>query len=218
MAYSFTAASSQYLSTLTAPVTVMPITMACWFRVTSTTPTAILLNIGTTGSANGSNGSYRLVIPASTANLRAGQLVIGVAATGLATTAANTVIANTWMHGAAVFTTTSSRTVYLSNTASVTGTGTQSAPATNNFAIGTSLASVTSTFMTGQIAEVGVWNADLTSNEIASLASGVTCDQVRPQSLVFYAPLIRELIDVRGGSTLTNTNGATVFDHPRVYA
>ncbi len=72
--------------------------------------------------------------------------------------------------------------------------------------------------MTGQIAEVGIWNVALTDAEIASLADGMTCDKVRPQSLVFYAPLVRDLQDVRGGLTITNNNTATVANHPRVYA
>ena len=70
----------------------------------------------------------------------------------------------------------------------------------------------------GQLAEVGIWNVALTAAEIASLAKGMTCDKVRPQSLVFYAPLIRDLQDVRGGLTITNNNTATVANHPRVYA
>jgi hypothetical protein len=70
----------------------------------------------------------------------------------------------------------------------------------------------------GRMAEVGIWNAALTADEIASLAKGMTCDKVRPQSLVFYAPLVRDLQDVRGGFTITNNNSATVADHPRVYA
>jgi hypothetical protein len=69
-----------------------------------------------------------------------------------------------------------------------------------------------------QAAEVGIWNVALTAAEIASLAKGMTCDKVRPQSLVFYAPLIRNLQDVRGGLTITNNNTATVANHPRVYA
>ena len=72
--------------------------------------------------------------------------------------------------------------------------------------------------MNGLIAEVGIWNVALTADEIASLADGMTCDKVRPQSLVFYAPLVRELQDVKGGLTITNNNGATVANHPRVYA
>jgi hypothetical protein len=195
----------------------MPITMACWFRVSSATSQAILLNLGNTAAANGSNGGYRLVIPASTAFLRASQVVTGQT-TQSADTAVNTVVSNTWMHGAGVYVTNSSRTVYLSNATAVTNTGTQLTPVTNNFAIGAGLIFGPTPYMTGQIADVGVWSAALTSDEIASLARGVTCDKVRPQSLVFYAPLIRNLMDVSRGLTLTNTNGVTVSEHPRVYA
>jgi hypothetical protein len=70
----------------------------------------------------------------------------------------------------------------------------------------------------GQIAEVGIWNAALPAAEIASLAKGMNCAKVRPQNLVFYAPLIRDLNDQKGGLTITNNNGATVAAHPRVYA
>lgn len=73
-------------------------------------------------------------------------------------------------------------------------------------------------FYNGQAAEVGIWNAALTADEIASLADGFTCDKVRPQSLVFYAPLVRDLIDYKRGLTITNNNTATVANHPRVYA
>jgi hypothetical protein len=69
----------------------------------------------------------------------------------------------------------------------------------------------------GLIAEVGIWNVVLTAAEIASLAKGMTCDKIRPQSLVFYAPLVRDLIDAKGGLTITNNNGATVANHPRIY-
>ena len=75
-----------------------------------------------------------------------------------------------------------------------------------------------SLFHDGKLAEVGIWNVALTAAEIASLAKGMTCDKVRPQSLVFYAPLVRNLQDVRGGLTITNNNTATVATHTRVYA
>jgi hypothetical protein len=40
---------------------------------------------------------------------------------------------------------------------------------------------------------------------------------VRPQSLVFYAPLIRSLQDLARNATITNGNSATVEVHPRIY-
>ena len=65
--------------------------------------------------------------------------------------------------------------------------------------------------------EIGVWNDALTAAEIASLAKGITCDKIRPQNLVFYAPLVRDLIDQKGGLAINNNNGATVAPHPRIY-
>jgi hypothetical protein len=85
----------------------------------------------------------------------------------------------------------------------------------SNLNIGANLSG--GTLFDGLIAELGVWNAALTQPEIASLAKGMACDKVRPQSLVFYAPLARDLIDVRGGTTITNNNTATVANHPRIY-
>ena len=70
---------------------------------------------------------------------------------------------------------------------------------------------------TGDYAELGMWQATLTAEEVASLAKGMTCDKIRPQSLVYYTPLIRDIQDLARGMTLTNTN-STVANHPRVYA
>ena len=72
-------------------------------------------------------------------------------------------------------------------------------------------------FADARIAECGIWNAALTAAEIASLAKGMTPDKIRPQSLVFYAPLVRNLQDVKGGLAITNNNAATVAAHPRIY-
>jgi len=77
---------------------------------------------------------------------------------------------------------------------------------------------VISQLITGTIAEPAIWNVALTDAEIASLAAGFTPDQIRPQSLQFYAPLVRNLIDVRGGRTITNVGSATVATHPRIYS
>lgn len=69
----------------------------------------------------------------------------------------------------------------------------------------------------GDISEVAVWNEVLTQDEVSALSLGFAAYLVRPHALRFYAPLIRELIDVRGGLAITNNNTATVADHPRVY-
>jgi hypothetical protein len=96
-----------------------------------------------------------------------------------------------------------------------TNIGTQLAG--NIVRIGTRFGTSLGIYGNADICEVGVWSTGLTADEIASLARGVSPSLVRPQSLVFYAPLIREPVDFLGGLTLTNTNGATVSNHARIY-
>jgi hypothetical protein len=76
---------------------------------------------------------------------------------------------------------------------------------------------LTTLWSTGDFAELGMWQATLTAEEVASLAKGMTCDKVRPKSLVYYTPLIRDIQDLARGMTLTNTD-STVATHTRVYA
>lgn len=71
--------------------------------------------------------------------------------------------------------------------------------------------------MNGLLAECAIWSVALTDDEINSLAKGFKPSRIRPQSLVFYAPLVRAAIDVRQGLALTPVNSPTVADHPRVY-
>jgi hypothetical protein len=128
---------------------------------------------------------------------------------------------NAWNHGCGVFTSTASRTVYLNGANAVTQSSTN-APNTadiNAVYIGTQLTSNSFVnYFEGDIAEVGIWNVALTAAEVASLAKGMTCDKIRPQNLVFYAPLVRNLQDAKGGLTITNNGGAIAATHPRVYA
>lgn len=71
-------------------------------------------------------------------------------------------------------------------------------------------------FVNGSIAEFAIWNAALSDSEIVALSRGFTPDQIRPQSIQFYAPLVRSFVDMRGGLTITNNNDATVATHLRI--
>jgi hypothetical protein len=124
---------------------------------------------------------------------------------------------------AGVFSATNSRIAYWNATAGATNTtNITGLTAFNRIAVGCTFSGVNNSgigsLFPGDIAEVGIWNAALTAAEIASLAKGMTCDKIRPQNLVFYAPLVRDLIDQKRGLTITNNNGTIVSNHPRVYA
>jgi hypothetical protein len=64
-------------------------------------------------------------------------------------------------------------------------------------------AGVRARFLNGRLAEAAIWNTDLTDDEFAALADGYRPTLIRPNKLVFYAPLIREALEYRGGLSLT---------------
>lgn len=208
MAYEFNG-TNQWMDTTSAPVTAAPLTIGCWFRCFQNTANQVLVILEQSNSFNFFNLGVRGAV---------GGDPIAVVAFGASSEATSSTVGytiNTWHHACAVITSATLREIYLDAGNKGTGTVSITPSGINKISIGRFSSGQ---FYTGQIAEVGVWNAALTADEIASLAKGMTCDKVRPQSLVFYAPLVRDLQDVRGGLTITNNNSATVATHPRVYA
>jgi hypothetical protein len=213
MAYEFNG-TTQYLSVSSAPITALPLTMAAWFNSDSITTGQVILSLD-----NGATAfqGYRLIAAGTVAGdpLRADT---GGAIPNVALDSSIGYTANTWNHAAGVFT-QPSVSVSLNGSVNSTTSNFTMFPTVNRFNIGIRLTSGSpGIYLDGRMAEVGIWNAALTAAEIASLAKGMTCDKVRPQSLVFYAPLVRDLIDVKGGVTITNNNATTVANHTRVYA
>jgi hypothetical protein len=218
MAYQFVRASSQSLQTSAAPAQGHPMTLAAWVY-----PTAA--NVGgqvalCVSDAIPSNG-HRHVIGISGANLwRAATRGVVSGTSTTVNALGNGATANEWTHLAGVFTSLSSRSVYANGALQNTITTTISS--ISSFTRATIAADVDGgaigTYWGGSIAEVGVWSVALTADEVLSLSRGISPALVRPQSLAFYAPLIRNIADMARGIALTNVNTATVSDHPRVYA
>jgi hypothetical protein len=200
--------------TATTPITAVPITVSCWFFANNNTVNMALVVL------ENDSGTHRFDLQALGATT-GDPIQSGTAAGGSSSFARSTTgfAANTWNHACGVFSTINSRTAYLNAGGNATNNGSQIPTGISLLKIGAlNLSGTNVSFFNGSIAEVGIWNAALTVAEIASLAKGMTCDKVRPQSLVFYAPLVRELIDQKGGLAITNNNGATVANHTRVYA
>jgi hypothetical protein len=218
MAYEFAAASSRYLSTASTPVSSLPCTLACWFRITSTSNNTALVTLD-----SGASSRIQISNNGSTFPKRAVQAVTFNSSNSFGRIGINesSYSANEWYHAAGVFETNSIINAYFNANIGtiVTSSPEVSVSGINKILVGArTSAGAVGQFHNGQIAEVGVWNVALTAAEVSSLAKGMTCDKVRPQSLVFYAPLVRELIDQKGGLTITNNNAATVANHTRVYA
>jgi hypothetical protein len=217
MAYDFNGSNHSATST-SAPATAEPLTIAAWFKSDVNNARTVIVSIADT---NISAGPFFALVEDGT---QAGDPICATKFSN--TTGAGEAVSTTgftvgtWHHGCAVFASTTSRTAYIDGGSANTNTNSRPADAqvVDKTAIGCLGRATNAAFYNGQIAEVGIWNAALTAAEVASLADGMTCDKVRPQSLVFYAPLVRDLQDVRGGLTITNNNTATVANHPRVYA
>lgn len=211
MAHDFVRASSQYLQTASTPVTDVPLTIACQFNSRSANLVQNLVAIDRGTSAG--TGLYILGVNV-TSN------VVAIATDGTAATAATTTTysIDAWSHACAVFASSTSRTAYLNGGGNTTDTTSKTVTGLSQITIGTRYnnGSRQGVYLNGQLAEVGIWNAALTEPEIQALADGASPRLIRPQSLQFYAPLLRELIDVRGGRAITNS-GATVSNHPRIY-
>jgi hypothetical protein len=207
MAYAFAGASNQHL-TCAAPVASAPLTVAAWFWVNSTSGNQAIATL-TAG-----NTAQRFLLYTA-----GGQVFWFVNDTGFSQVSISAgLAANTWHHACAVESATNSRVVYANGTAGSASTGTRSPASVDEMYVGIDRLNNSFSFpMTGRVAEVGVWSAALTAAEVRSLSQGVACRLVRPQSLVFYAPLIRSLQDLARNATITNGNSATVEVHPRIY-
>jgi hypothetical protein len=210
MAYSLDG-SNQRLTPASVPVTAAPLTLACWFRPSNVTHAGALITLTNSAGTN----YFALYFNGTAAGDPVSIFMFPSVTSGFSTTSGAS--ANTWHHACGVFTSSNSRTVYIDGGSSATNTASGTPANITQFNIG-SFQTAAGNFFNGQIAEVGIWNVDLTAAEVASLAKGMTCDKVRPQSLVFYSPLTRDLIDYKGGLAITNNNTATVANHPRVYA
>jgi hypothetical protein len=109
-----------------------------------------------------------------------------------------------------------SRSVWLNNVSASNSTA-AGTPTNSNMTIGAFRRGTPINHFDGLLAEIGVWDVELTDREIQSLSKGFSPRRIRPQSLFAYIPLVRNLQELRSALSLTNTNGATVADHPRVY-
>jgi hypothetical protein len=215
MSYLFGAASSQSLNTTTTPVSGVPATLACWVKC-DTLPSVQTCIFGL--GVNTTTNSTYITLELQATNRP--QATHRSSTTGASSATTGSIIAGEWFHLCGVFETNALRTFYWNGVASTANTTSINPFTATRIQIGRrpNTNATGASFLTGNVAESGIWNAALSPAEIASLAKGMTCDNVRPQSLVFYAPLVRDLIDQKGGLAITNNNGATVANHPRVYA
>jgi hypothetical protein len=213
MAYNFNG-TNQYLSGSGAPVFTPPFTLSARFNTTVNNVSQIFGALVNTANLDRHNFFVASAGGISASTTRADGTLNGVTGTSNNATVVTT---GQWHHAAGVYRSTTNRQIYFN---SISGTAnTTSLPVTVvNMQIGARIApGVTLVPFSGNIADFGVWDIDLSDGEIASLSKGFSCHKIRPTSLVFHAPLVRVIQDTVGNLVLTNINTATVSNQPRIY-
>lgn len=198
--------TSQYLSVASAPATAAPITIVAFARPTSGAADCVLMQIGQASTNN------RFVLYISSGRASGAQINDASSSTARATT--DTTANGAWRHCGAVFT---SALIEPFHNGASGGTLIHSRVPSGVDRLAIGARTTNDLFVPGEVAEAAIWTAALTVAEMESLAAGFKPFRVRPQSLVFYAPLIRAAQDLRGGLALTENNGPTVANNPRVY-
>lgn len=224
MARNLARASTQYLfnaSIATGLGAATGVSLACWIKPTNITQ--IHQGVCLVEHAAGGNGDY-IALYCDGAN--AGDLVDfeifnSSSTTNVSTSAAYS--ANAWNAIMGVRASTTDRRVYLNgaNKGSATASHANLNNQPTHIFAGAFNRSDTGVVnpLDGVIAEVALWGVGLTDAEAALYGLGVSPLLIRPQSLIFYAPLIGRYspeIDLVGGFNMTLQNGPTTANHPRV--
>lgn len=213
MAYNFVRASSQRLRG-SFSISATPTTIAFWANATVNT---LALGAFSVSDSVG-NEALRGFFAGNLAGdpFSANSLDNGVAGTA---TNAGTFSPNAWHHAAVIYTSITSRTSYLDGVAGTANTVSSDPTGLTTLLIGAIMvSSAPASHFDGNLSEFGVWNVALTAAEIVSLAKGFSAKKIRPQSLEFYAPIVRNIGDYIGGVSLSNENTATVTSHNRIYS
>lgn len=211
MSYLFDNASTEYLQVESAPVSGTPMSFGCWFNSDDITNWQGLMWIGDKDQSQ----NYYLLQAAGNTGGDPVALWRRVTTTDLLNTTTG-YSADTWHHAFAVCTADDDADVYIDG-GSVGSSSVSRVPSGwDRTAIGGERDATPSLYMSGMIAETAIWSVALTVDEIAILAAGYSPLFVRPQSLVFYTPIVRDLFDKVGGLTLSLGGSPSVADHPPI--
>lgn len=213
MAYDFNGTSDTIEASTGVVSGTSILTIACWFNSDSTTVNQTLVAIY---ASDGTSG-YRIEAAGAAANdpvrivARASNLETASGATG-------SYIANKWHHVCGIYSGTANRRCALDGLFGGTSVTVRNSATTQKTLIGAHISTTPANtqFANARIAEVGIWDINLTDDEAVALSKGAKPINVRPDRLVFYAPLVRDVSDYVEGVALTKNN-PLVADHTRRY-
>lgn len=205
MAYSFSASTDKI--TFAAPsFGAASMSIALWFKTSSAVQYAQLIG-------NENPGGFTLMINHDSAT--GGQLAMYLLGGLILKDTSVDWSDNSW-HQCVVTRSGSAFTAYVDGVQRATGTSGSSADGAVNMVVGRNDAYPPRN-MIGDVAEIGIWTGiALNASEVNALYKGFTCDQIRPQNLVRYLPLVRGTTELARGTTVTASGGAVAV-HPRIF-
>ena len=208
----FVSASSQYAEVSMSPPNV-PLTIAAWVRPSVTNVVQSVAVVGT-----GVSTRCQLYIDST---CKPTVVTVETGGGNTSATASNGTPINQWSHVAGVFASQTSRTAYLNGGSSGNNTTSRLMGTPDRIIIGARWnTSTLGGYFSGDIAEVGVWNVALSTDDLAALAAGAKPYRVRPDALVFYCPLWGQsspAMNITGPAVTLNNSPATSTSHPRTY-
>ncbi|KKM87088.1 hypothetical protein LCGC14_1272450 [marine sediment metagenome] len=207
----------EYLKNSNASVSAAPLTLACWFKSDDLSVQKVLVSIcNRVGDLD-----YFSLRAASTAS---GQIIRANArrdTTGSAISA-DQYSNNTWHHAGGVFQSTTARYAYLDGVPGNVEATNVTPAGISETGIGCLYRSNIVFYMSGRIAELGIWNINLSTEEMEALAKGVSPLLVRPKYLVAYYPLFKDNASsmwndrVGGYHMAEDSTPAASPDHPYI--
>lgn len=188
MARTFSATASNNLTRSGGPVSVPPFTVSLHCYITTNTDSWLLALVDSSAGADNYAGV------AVDRGLGQNFVAVQRGSAGAETRHIRTYTTNQWIHVAAVFdSSTNGGKIYV-DTVEGAYSGSSTTSTTQNLngflAVGAfRYSAATVATPTGRIADVGIWNVALTTDEIAALARRWSPQRIRPGSLVPYWPL-----------------------------
>ncbi|MCP4712510.1 MAG: LamG domain-containing protein [Planctomycetes bacterium] len=216
MARNFTRAANEYLMVNSTPVTAPSFGVSAWAKIDAD-PSLDDYCVWQIQDASVSNQYFRLSADGAS-NIGQFALIVNDGSSVDYLVGSTIPTIGVWYHIFIAVRAVDDREIFVNGVSENTDSRSQAPSGIDSIAIGREMDSSPADSWSGDLAEIGLWNIDLSNSEIASLALGRSPLGIRPQSLVAYWRLVRdEDLDIVGGYHLTAYNTPGIAPHPPVF-
>lgn len=211
MARSFSSASTQWIKGSSAPVTAVPLSIAAWFNPDASDSTGSICDIAYDG---GTGDAFEIGCSVGSPGY---VYALTRATNSVSATSTSTFTASAWNHVLGTFNSdTNNRAVYLNGGSKGTNSSIRVPASLNAIGHGARARLTTDYYIDAILAEIAIWNVELTDDDAVLLAKGISPILLKPANLVYYLPLIRDPKDLIGATAYTVYNSPAFAVHPKV--